>query len=64
MLKIIKNPSEEDFLEVMNDVKDNDGYCPCLPKRSEDTKCMCKEFKEKKTEGMCRCGLYKKVLKD
>lgn len=41
-----------------------DNYCPCVPKyaRSEDNKCMCKEFKEQKTEGECHCGMWEKVL--
>lgn len=41
-------------------LKDNDGYCPCCVTRSEDTKCMCKEFHEMEA-GICRCGLYKKT---
>ena len=40
------------------------GYCPCKLERSEDTKCMCKEFKEqiadKNFEGYCHCFLYYK----
>lgn len=40
-------------------VEDNDGYCPCMVERSEDTKCPCKDFREM-TEGVCHCGRYEK----
>ena len=40
----------------------NDGYCPCAIERNEDTKCMCKEFREQESEGLCRCGRYMKVV--
>lgn len=61
MLKTIKNPDAEKYREVTLAVIDNDGYCPCLIPRNEDTFCMCKEFREQKTEGLCRCGRFKKV---
>ena len=53
--KIIKldNPSVE------NALKNNDGYCPCKLQKNEDTKCICKEFREQES-GVCHCGLYKK----
>lgn len=47
---------------VSKAVADNNGYCPCLIARNEDTKCMCKEFREQKS-GPCRCGRYIKVEK-
>lgn len=61
MLKIIKNSNEEEFKEILADVKANDGYCPCLNYKNEDTKCMCKQFRDKDTVGKCHCGLYLKV---
>lgn len=48
MLKIIKNPNKEIFDEVTKAVQENDGYCPCELQKNEDTKCMCKNFKEQK----------------
>lgn len=39
----------------------NDGYCPCAVFHTEDTKCMCKEFREQKEPGPCHCGRYEKV---
>ena len=41
-------------------VKANDGYCPCRRVKNEDTKCMCKEFREGGL-GECHCGLYEKT---
>lgn len=43
-------------------VEENGGYCPCAVQKTEDTKCICKEFREQ-TEGTCRCGRYKKEKK-
>lgn len=39
----------------------NDGYCPCLVAKNEDTKCMCKDFREQTTPGKCHCGRFEKV---
>lgn len=61
MLKIIKNPDEEKYKEVTMAVIQNGGYCPCLVFKTEDTFCMCKDFREQKTEGFCHCGRFKKV---
>ena len=45
---------------IRNGLKSNDGYCPCRLKKTADTKCICKEFREQ-SSGMCHCGLYIKV---
>lgn len=61
--EIIPNP---DFLhrkKIEELIKDNDGYCCCAVEKTEDTKCMCKEFREQKEYGFCHCGRYFKVLK-
>ena len=56
MLKIIvAEPSVRELVIA------NDGYCPCAVGKTPDTKCMCKEFRDQKTEGLCHCGLYEKV---
>ena len=39
----------------------NNGYCPCMVVKNEDTKCMCKEFREQTTAGKCHCGRFIKV---
>lgn len=58
---IIKiNPNEKYVNQIIQKLKDNDGYCPCSIIKNQDTKCMCKEFREYTTEGYCHCGLYYK----
>lgn len=57
MIKIEKMPNSEEIAEA---VKANEGYCPCMRIKNEDTKCMCKAFREQE-EGICHCGLYKKT---
>lgn len=55
-LKIIEiNP------EVRKAVKENHGYCLNAVLKTDDTECLCKEFREQTTPGPCRCGLYAKV---
>lgn len=67
---------EEDFMgirlnenaEVVNTIKEGlkmkGGYCPCRMEKSEDTRCICREFKEQMAdpdfEGYCHCMLYYK----
>lgn len=46
--------------EILTQLKENGGYCPCRLIKTEDTKCMCKDFREQE-EGTCHCGLYIKV---
>lgn len=59
---VIKCVDDKEYVELMKKkVKENDGYCPCKLLKTEDTKCMCKEFKETK-EGTCHCGLYVKTI--
>ena len=60
-LKIIKNLNEEVYVKVAKNVKDNNGFCPCSIIQDQDTKCMCKEFREKTNIGLCHCELYEKV---
>ena len=59
-MKIRQNPDKEFVAEIKQRLKENNGYCPCSLIKSEDTKCMCKEFREA-DEGMCHCGLYIKT---
>jgi ferredoxin-thioredoxin reductase catalytic subunit len=62
-MKITLNPDEEYVKEIRAALKNNGGYCPCSLTKTEDTKCMCKEFRELKS-GMCHCGLYEKYEED
>ena len=52
-----------DNLEIVESIKEklknNGGYCPCSIEKNEDTKCMCKAFREQES-GECHCGLYVK----
>lgn len=59
-MKIIQNPNEKLVAEIQQKLKENNGYCPCSLIKSDDTKCMCKEFRTI-DEGMCHCGLYIKI---
>ena len=49
---------------VKEGLKKKNGYCPCRLEMNEDTKCMCKEFREQiadeNFEGYCHCMLYYK----
>ena len=56
-MKIKRLPNTD---EIAQAVRDNDGYCPCRREKNEDTKCMCKEFREAPC-GICHCGLYEKI---
>ena len=61
MVKTIVNPDKEIVEDIRKRLKDNNGYCPCALMQNEDTKCMCKDFREKIRDnklGECHCGLY------
>lgn len=60
-LKIIPNPNAEMYNIVTKAVEDKNGYCPCMIDENQDTKCMCKEFKEQVSEGACHCGRFIKI---
>ena len=57
MLKITYNQDKQIVDKILDVLDKNNGYCPCKLEKNNDTKCMCKEFKEQK-EGYCHCGLY------
>lgn len=58
------NDNEEVVKIVKEGLKKTGGYCPCKLEKNEDTKCMCKEFREQiqdsDFEGFCHCMLYYK----
>ena len=58
---IFKNPNEEEYEEITEAVTLNDNYCPCLSYKDEDTKCMCKAFRDSKETDFCHCGRFYKV---
>ena len=57
MLKITYNQDKRIVDKILDALDKNNGYCPCKLEKNNDTKCMCKEFREQK-EGYCHCGLY------
>lgn len=48
---------------IREKLKETGGHCPCINPEfySEDTKCMCKNFREAPAGTTCHCGLYIKV---
>ena len=61
MLRIIKNPDDEFYKKITQAVKNNDNYCPCMLQKTDDTRCICRAFREQTTEGFCHCKRYQKV---
>lgn len=61
-MKVKRIADKELSKELARQLKDNGGHCPCvLPsKRSDDTLCICKEFREAPAGTVCHCGLYLK----
>ena len=66
-MEIKLNPNADKVMAVRKALKENDGYCPCAVFKNEDTRCMCKDFRdqiEQRIEGKCHCGLYEVLTKD
>ena len=49
------NPDKEKVKKVREALKVNNYYCPCVLIQDENTKCPCKQMREKQK---CICGLY------
>lgn len=64
--KVRLNENEEIVKTIKEGLKAKGGYCPCRLERTEDNKCICKEFREQIAdptfEGYCHCMLYYKEL--
>ncbi len=64
-MKISYNPDENIVKVIKDGLEKKGGYCPCRLEMNEDTKCMCKEFrdqiKDPDFEGFCHCLLYYKA---
>ena len=61
-MKVRYNEDKEIVAVVQEGLKRTGGYCPCRREQTEDTKCMCKEFRDQIEAGIpgtCHCGLYK-----
>lgn len=63
-MKITLNPDKEIVRSVKEGLAKKGGYCPCRMEKTEDNKCMCKEFRKQiadsNFEGYCHCMLYYK----
>ena len=63
-MKVRFNEDEEVVKTVKEGLARTGGYCPCRLSQSEDTKCICREFREQikdpDFEGYCHCLLYYK----
>lgn len=55
-----QNPDKEFYDNITLKVQQNGGYCPCELIKTDETKCMCKAFKEQQTEGFCHCRRFYK----
>ena len=56
---VLKIREVEPSIKVL--VDRNEGYCPCAVIKNQDTKCVCKQFREQTVPGLCHCGRYEKV---
>lgn len=63
-MKISYNPDEAIVKMIKEGLEKKGGYCPCRMEMNEDTKCMCKEFRDQINdpdfEGFCHCLLFYK----
>ena len=63
-MEIRFNDNEKVVNAIREGLKKKDGHCPCKLEMTEDTMCMCKEFRNQiadpEFEGYCHCMLYYK----
>ena len=63
-MKVRLNDDPEIVKTIREGLKRTGGYCPCRLARTEENRCMCKEFKDQiadpNFEGHCHCRLYYK----
>ena len=66
--RISLNPDPEIVKTVKDGLKQKGGYCPCRLERTEENKCMCREFRDQIAdpdyEGFCHCMLYYKSYEE
>ena len=62
--QITLNPDAEVVRTVREGLQHTGGYCPCRLERTEENRCMCREFRDQvedpNFEGFCHCMLYYK----
>ena len=58
------NEDREIVARIKEGLKMKCGYCPCRLEKTEENRCICREFKEQiadpEFEGYCHCMLYYK----
>ena len=63
-MKVRLNEDKQVVDAIREGLKRTGGYCPCRLARTEEYRCMCKEFKDQiadpNFEGYCHCRLYYK----
>lgn len=63
-MSIRLNDDKQVVEKIKEGLRMRGGYCPCRVEKTEDNKCICKEFREQMAddsfEGYCHCMLYYK----
>ena len=63
-MKLRYNEDEQMVEIIKQGLEKNGGYGPCRREKTDDFKCICKEFREQikdpNFEGYCHCMLYYK----
>lgn len=63
-MRVRFNEDEAVVKAIQEGLRQKGGYCPCRVEKTEENKCICKEFKEQikdlDFEGYCHCRLYYK----
>lgn len=62
----VKLNEDKKVVEMIREgLKMKNGHCPCRLEMTEETKCICKEFRDQiadpEFEGFCHCRLYYKT---
>ena len=63
-MAVTLNPDAEMVRTIREGLERTGGYCPCRIQRTEETRCICQEFRRQMAdpefEGYCHCMLYYK----
>ena len=63
-MAVTLNPDAEMVRTIREGLKRTGGYCPCRIQRTEETRCICQEFRRQMADpefgGYCHCMLYYK----
>lgn len=63
-MKVRYNDDETVVRMIKKGLEEKGGYCPCRLEKTEENKCICKEYrdqiKDPDFEGYCHCRLYYK----